>query len=331
MKNYSQVKNENFLSNSQTFLDSLSNVYFLLLKNHFKSSSFYLGNLLIPIIIVLSLSVMLPITYGFTWIIFITMTFSAFAGYGTLFFTIRKSTMIKNVDMTVNQSSSLYIGTLIVMLTITLITFLVVFFSIIFFDLTNILLHQFVYEVDDPTTYRYIKWLKIDWSMITYYWFTQTILVFAISFFIEKIFSTQKNYFIFALIYLLGGIFFSGIFSSTLYINENNDLMALDYDTFDNLNNFERQGYVSVYLWGQPLWWASQLWPHYGLNQLISHSIDAASYTIDSSNTIIHSKWWEYNIFQNLSKNSLYYLIIPWIWIFIFLFISSILERYKKN
>ncbi|NQX83174.1 MAG: hypothetical protein HRS50_00465 [Mycoplasmataceae bacterium] len=324
-------KNNSVLENSNlfTFFLATSNTYILMIKNHFKSSSFYLGNLLIPIMIVFSCGILFPIYYSFIWMLFISMSFSAFAAYGTLFFTIRKSTMMKNVDMTANESSTLYLATLLIMLSVTFITFVVIILTLISFDNFGFLSHQWFFNNSNNLEgIKSINWFNIWWDMIGYYWITQSILVFSMSFFIEQLVSTQKNFFIIVFIYMLGGLFFGGIFSPTMYIDSNGEVIILTQENLKDLSGLELQGIIPTYQQGGAMWFISQLWPHYGLNQLAFNSLESA--TVDGVGNL--SSWHDIRIWEIINLNGiLYYVFMPWLYIVFGILMGGILDRFKKE
>ncbi len=307
-----------------TFIDSTSNLFLLMMKNHFRGSSFWMGNLIIPFFVTLAISILFPITYGFIWMLFINITFTGFITYGILFFSIRKSTIMKNIDMTSLETTSLYSATLLSMLLSTFITFIVLFSSLLIFYYAGIASTHFFY-VSDPEKYSYVKWQNIWWSAIVYYWINSVILTFSMSFVIEKIVSTQKNFFLIAFIYLLGGLFFSGIMSNGIYLDGQDHAKVLTVELWNNTPKLQ-SGAMKSYLWGQPAWFFSQLWPHYGLNQIVFNSLEVGSYTHNGGS----SAWQHMSFLKEISFDSkiAYYAIMPWLYSALGYFIGGMLVKY---
>lgn len=317
-----------------SILNTSSNTYVLMMKKHMLSSSFYIGNILIPFFCSLCLGIFFPFSYSAIWIFFISLTFSTFASYGTLFFTIKKSTMMKNIEITNNETITLYFATFWVLLSTSFLTIFVDLIFSYFFNYIELTTNKFIFLNDINMNYNYIQYSEIWWNLLVYYWITQTLLIFSLSFFIEQILKTQKNFFIFVFTYILGGIVFSGIFSSTLSVNSDTfSVQVVTKDIFENWNQTERQGYVEKLLWGSPMWKISQLWPHYGLNQICFNIIESGSYYYGEGNEKIFSIW--HNIrfidIKEIDLHVVYYFVMPWIWIIIPITIASFLKKYKKN
>lgn len=308
-----------------------SNSYTLMLQNHFKSSSFYLGNILIPVMTVFSCSILFPITFSFIWMLFISMAFTSFSSYGTLFFTIKKSTMMKNINLTMNESASLYIATLLIILTTTFITLGVILGSLAILDSLGMVSHSWFYETPTTETAQHINWKNIWWEMLFYYWFLQALIAFSISFVIENLLSTQKNYFIVIFIYMLAGFFFGGIMSGTLDTDGTGSITVITDEQIDSwfeTGSPKSQGIIIPYQWGHPMWFVSQLWPHYGLNQMAFNIMKAGTYSIDEP----LSQWSNARFFTEINNSKvIYYMITPYAYIAFFLWLGGNLNRYKKD
>lgn len=280
MERAGKKKQVNEDNNFMQFAKSTSQTYKLMMKNHFRSSSFYLGNILIPIMLVITLGNLFPINYSFIWMIFIGSTFAAFAAYGTLLFIIKKSTIKKNFDMTATESSSLYAGMFLIMSAIVFITLVIILVAIMAFDALGLISHDFFFVDKNAPEYheKHINWLKIDWITLLFYFAITTVSSFSISFFFEQVLNTQKNFFIAAFVYLLGGLFFTGLWSGTIYITNEGLASIITVDNAVDENWFAETNYVNpawvqpAYMAGSVPWIISQVFPHYGINQ-ISYNI----------------------------------------------------------
>ncbi len=308
------------------FLSSTSHMFTLMIKNHFRGSSFWLGNLFIPIIITLALAILFPIWYSFIWMLFINLTLTAFITYGILFFTVRKSTIMKNIDMLSTETGSLYVSTFFTILLNTFITFVVFFTFLIILYFSGIASIAFFYDVGNPEREQLVNWRNIWWNAIVYYWFTSGVITFAISFVIEKIVSTQKNFFLISFIYLLGGLFFSGIVSEGIQIVDGVPrVVTVDMFLNDHSSIEDPTALFITYLWGKPAWMISQLWPHYGLNQITFASINAGSY----ASTGTGFAWNGVSFWDQLDDQKVeFYVIMPWLYSVLGYWVGGLLVRF---
>ncbi len=351
IKNSNEQEQESVITNAITFFQATSNNFALMAKAHFRGSSFYLGNLFIPFMITFGICGMMTITYGLTWMLYFSMTFTGLATYGTVFFEIRKSSLMKNLNLTSTESASLYCSTFMLIGVSLSITLFVVYFSALFFDKIGFASYEFeFYNNGNPLGIWYIDWsVLITQPSIWYYWIEQIILCFSLSFFVEKIVSTQKNFFIFAFAYILAGVFFAGIMSTTMYVGSDGVVRIIDDSTtLEELNGVLP---MQPYLWGHGGWWASQFFPHYAANQFLSCAGQAASwhydFVVDPStgdymvgpdgnpillDEIVYNRWYNLNIFQSMDSWQMeYYAIAPWAWSALLIWISAVIERYDKN
>lgn len=354
-----QVQKESVITNTDTFIFASFNTYLLMIKNHFRSSSFYLGNVFIPFIVTFSVGIYFPIAYGFSWMMFLSMTFAGLTTYGTLFFTIRKSTMIKNIQMTANDTSTLYFATFWVILTSLFVTLLFIIATIAILEVSGIVNYAFFYNninlvdpVETPmdwANYWVINYKEVWWTMIIYYWITQSFLCFSMGFLIEKVATTQKNFFIIVLVYMVGGLIFAGIFCNSLDVNSSGEIVIFDKSVVGKGETSEGRAYQL--LWGEPMWWVSQLWPHYTLNQIAGNSLYVGAHHFVplgmSSNDIISNmaetnvlsdkdlvywnQWHSVSILESIiSPEAVYYMVAPWVWCVLMITVAGILERHDR-
>ncbi len=347
-KTRGNVQEETFITNASTFISASSHTFGLMARAHFKGSSFYLGNVLIPILVATGVGAFMPMAYGFIWVLFIAITFSGLSTYGTVFFTIRKSTIIKNINMTANETGSLYFSTFLLLGVSMFATMLVIIEYTMFLDLIGYSMYSLSYYSGDPSKLWYVSWPDVFLSGgLWYYWIEQIFLCFSLSFFVEKVVSTQKNFFIFALIYIVAGIFFSGMISNTLYINSDGMVDVVHTGNEENLS----YDVVMAYQWGQPLWIIGQFFPHFGANQLVANVSQQASWhygwintdgtknVFDNTKEIqqftnekIYSPWKNISILDSLSNiETEYYAFMPWIWAIVLTWGAGTLERFNKN
>ncbi len=344
-KTFDVIEDNDFGADAQTLLQSTSNTFLLMAKSHFNGSSFYLGNIFIPILVVTGVSAFMPMINGLMWVMFIGMTFSGLATYGTIFFTIRKSTIVKNINLTSTQTASIYLSMFILIGLSLFITFNVILVWAMLMDIEEIsfAMHSLqVIDESDPANWESVWYL--DWGLIMgsgglwYYMVEQIFLCFSLSFFVEKIVSTQKNFFIFIFVYILAGIFFSGMFSSTLYIDQNNNIGVIDISDESYVEDLQGVMILEPYTWGEPLWWVGQFFPHFGANQLaINIGQQAAHHNPYQYETLPDgwyelNRWSEVSILRAASANSktLYYALAPWGWVAALLISSGLMEAYKK-
>ncbi len=350
IKSNEQVQ-ESVITNAVTFFQATSNNFALMAKAHFRGSSFFLGNLLIPIMITFGFCSLMTIQVGITWILFFSMTFSGLSTYGTVFFSIRKSSIMKNINLTSTETATLYCSTFMLIGISLSVTLFVAYFSAIIYDAIGVTPHEFgFYNHGNPAGIWYIDWkLFIIQPSVWYYWIEQIILCFSLSFFVEKVVSTQKNFFIFAVTYMLAGVFFSGIMSTSIYVGEDGIVRIITDDTtMEELNGVAP---MHPYLWGNGGWWMSQFFPHYGANQFVSVSAQAASWHYDFMvdpttgeymvgadgnpiylDTIVYNRWYNLNMFQSMGSRELeYYAIAPWAWSALLIWMSAMIERFDKN
>ncbi len=338
--NASGQEQETVFTNAITFFQATSNNFALMAKAHFRGSSFFLGNVLIPILISTGVSLFFPMTYGFVWTLYLSMTFSGMATYGTVFFSIRKSSIVKNINLTATESGTLYMATFMLIGLSLFITFSVIIGWTVFLDVTGVAIYEFaIYNNGNPAGIWYIDWLEVMTSQaLWYYWIEQVFLCFSLSFFFEKVVSTQKNFFILTFAYILAGIFFSGIFTNTLYVTSNGMVDVVDESTtLEELNGI---AVLKPYMWGHTGWWVGQFFPHFGANQLVAtssqsgayqYAFDPTTFEVDYTE-IIYNKWYNLNIFSCINSWKVsYYAAMPWIWTIVLIWISAMIERYDKN
>ncbi len=338
---------QSILTKASTFFGATGNTFSLMAKAHFRGSSFYLGNVLIPILICSGVSAFMPAVNGFIWVLFLGMTFSGMATYGTVFFTIRKSTIIKNINMTANETGSLYFATFMLLGLSLFVTFNMILGWSMFLDVTGFSMYEMeIINGGNPEGIWFVDWgLVIHNGGTWYYWIEQIFLCFSISFFVEKSVSTQKNFFIFVLIYILAGIFFSGIFATTIYVDENGMIEVINDDTtMEELNGVAA---LTPYIWGHFSWTIGQFFPHFGANQMAQNIVQASSfhYAYDADifnatgdvvwdvNNVIWNSWHEVDglLSSTTSWQVRYYEIMPWVWVILFIFAAAMMERYKKK
>lgn len=323
------------LSNSQTFIQSTSNNFMLMAKAHFKGSSFYLGNIMIPILITVGVLAFVPVINGIIWMLFMGMTFSGLATYGTIFFTIRKSTIIKNVNLTATKTGSLYLSTFLLLGVSMFVTFLTLIITGAILDSIGFATQalQIGETADiDPNTYWNVSWkLMISNGGLWYYLIEQIFLCFSLSFFVEKVVSTQKNFFLFVAIYVLAGIFFSGMFSSSLYIDSAGEVAVIDPDTL-TAPDTQDVLFLEPYCWGGFNWWIGQFFPHFGANQLaINIGQQCSQRMIDG--VWVANPWANVSILNSATTSwqTEYYALAPWIWTLLLMFGAGMLEDKVKK
>lgn len=332
-------KEESFLTNFATFVDSATNTFWLMIRTHFKGSTFYLANIFIPILITIGALAFMTATTGISFILFLSLTFAGLSTYGTIFFSIRKSTIIKNIQMTSNETGVLYYATFWTIFTSIFITLGVVLLSIFILDEVGFVAHHMSYvnpdnvELMEASTW-YTDYSNIWWGMLIYNGIMQTFLCFSLAFFFEKIASTQRNYFLIVMIYVLLGIFFSGVFSSTLYITEDGQVAAITEEILNSDQSLELLQGISVidaYVWGNPMWMAGQFFPHFGSNALVYNSFAGGAYHyIDGE--LIYNRWNEISLFNSVtSARAIYYILVPWVWVILLVYIASMMERFKEK
>ncbi len=334
---------ESFITNAATFFEATSNNFSLMARAHFRGSSFFLGNIFIPLLVTFGVSALMAMTFGFAWILFITMTFSGLATYGTVFFTIRKSSIMKNINLTSTESATLYTSTFLLIGVSLSITMIIVLFFCWFLDVVGFTAHEFeFYNHGNPAGMWYIEWKTlITDPTVVYYWIEQIVLCFSLSFFVEKVVATQKNFFIFVFVYILTGLFFGGLMASTLYVDASGNVQIITDDT--TLEELGGVAQMKPYLWGTSGWKVSQLFPHFGANQIVMNASQASAYQYDFNilddgtyeifeNSIIYNKWYNLNIFTSIDSWQVdYYLVSPWAWCALLLWISAMIERFDKN
>ncbi len=300
----------------------------------------------------------MPIIIGGIWILFLSLTFAGLSTYGTLFFSMRKSTIIKNISITSNQTSTLYFATFWMIFISIFTTITIVILTLITFDSIGIMKHWMDItngtiidsttgeEIVNPVGIWYTDYSEICWGMLLHYALLQTFLCFSISFFAEQVVSTQRNFFIFAMIYIVAGIFFSGIFCQTIYIDEFGLVDVIE----EGMTTQELGGVtgLSPYLWGNFSWLIGQFFPHFGINQLSASIFAAGSWhyeiinpVYDSSGKLIEAtlgedivwnNWHDVTVLGSLDSIRIkYYAFMPWIWSLILIYFGSMLERYNKN
>lgn len=338
-----EAEENNFVQYSK----STAKTFLLMMKNHFRSSSFYLGNLIMPIVITLMLGNLFPINYSFIWILFISTTFAGFSSYGTLLFAIRKSTIKKNFDMTATESSSLYSAMFIMLVFVILITVGIIFISILTFDGFNLLSHDWTFPTETSDIEKHIDWKYVDYVMIDHYMFMSAIILFSLCFFFEQLLATQRNFFIASFIYLLAGILFSGTWSCSIYISSTtgkagiihvSDMSKLGEGEYEYV---EVAGIMPSYMAGAIPWWIGQFLPHYGLNQLAYNSLNQAWASSDPSIVssdnpvgLLNPEYTQLSptMFTHMGdKGVLQYTLLPIIEILLLLFVGSYLARYKDK
>ncbi len=332
MKKGSNSQEESFLTNFITFFETSSNTFGFMMKSHFKGSSFYLLNLFIPIMVTFGAFAFLTVTNGFAFILYISLTFAGLATYGTLFFNIRKSTMLKNIHMTSNEAGTLYFATFFTLLVSIFITAFVSISTGIFLDKIGFISHAMNVgngEAVERGTW-YTDYSQVWWGMIFYYILAQTCVCFSLAFFFEKTTSTQKNFFLMTMIYLLAGIFFAGAMTGTLYYDPAAKEVGVITDSTDQAL-FDGVPPLPPYLWGNPVWVVGQLFPHYGINQLFFNSFAAGGHHV-LNGVSEYNSWNQVNLFTSVTTGKvLYYFLQSWIWVAILIYMSGMMERFKEK
>ncbi len=321
---------EGFVTHFATFINSAANNFALMAWAHFRGSSFYLGNVLIPMIVSLGVAAFMYMTFGLVWVLFITLTFTGLATYGTVFFSIRKSSLIKNINLTTTETGPLYFATFILLGVSLFMTINIIILWLFILDEFGFLMQTLTIGGPNQIPWE-ISWIKVYTSnMLWFYLVEQVFLCFSISFFIEKVVETQKNFFMVVFAYILAGIFFSGIMSNGLYINESGTISVVNENT--TIGELDGINAVPQYMWGTSLWTIGQLFPHYGANQLVAPVAQSASTWVNGDGIIEYNRWYNISILKSIdSWDVRYYAIMPWAWSIALVYVSSMLERYNKH
>ncbi len=272
----------------------------------------------------------MPPYVGISWMAFLSLTFAGLSTYGTLFFTLRKSTIIKNVSMTANETGTLYFATFWSIFVSIMCTLIIIILTIFTLDKLGFVMDAVGSGIfNDSQAYK-IDYTQIWWSILLYYAIMQALVCFSMSFFIEQLVSTQKNFFIFAFVYILAGIFFSGMISSTMYIHDG----KVNIIDLENINKGELDGIMVIdeLQWGKPMWIVGQFFPHYGLNQWVWNSLSAGAYHVPEVGERVYNPWNSVNLFDTLnSTKGAYYFWAPIVWSGLLLTASGAMERYQED
>ncbi len=322
-------------SRISSFLISTSNNFWLLAKTHFKGSSFILINLLMPILISTSVLAFMPPKAAFMWIAFMTMTFSGLATYGVIVFVISKSTFVKNINLSSTKTSSIYASVFLLVGISIFISFTIGVICSMILDNIGFTMSAMMSSTNGINKFssEEMMWGKLfTTGGMWYYLFEQVALCFAISFFVEKVFITQKTFFLFVFGYLLAGIILSGIFSSTLYVTSDGVVDVIDPNNIDQ-EAIGNNMVLEPLCWGGALWKMGQIIPHFGANQLavnISRKISYREVNIIPGITLnLKNNWSDASILQSvlINKKITYYALMPWIWTSGLIFIAKHLDR----
>lgn len=334
MKKNIETKNVNKV---KVFFDSASNLFFLFIKSYFKSSAFFIINIFIPFVLVFSIVIAFPIAYGFSWIIFITLSFSSFASYGILYFNFRNSNAYKNLELTNVTVASIYFSILTVIFLIVFITFLFDLFFLQICISAHMVANLWGFQPANSLSFSY-DISKMAWSTLFYYLINIILLTFSMSFVIQEIAQSQKGFFLIVFIFVISGLFFGGTFSPTIYIDgkDGNKFKVMDVDTFDNVPVDEQIGvYVRSYIWGGRGWEISQIFPTYGINQIMFGSFNSSITTFKDG--VAQDNLWSSNgnnLVDMLSNSGdekiLYYTVMPWLWTFFDFWLGGFLST-RKN
>ena len=92
------------------------------------------------------------------------------------------------------------------------------------------------------------------------------------------------------------------------------------------------QGVLPAYFWGEPAWIVSQFWPHYGLNQLAFHTLEAGSSSTSENGVTLVSKWADITMKDQLKDPKIiYYVVMPWAYSILGYWTGGILVRFNMN
>lgn len=315
----------------KTYIESTALLFKFFIKNYLFSMKIIWLSLIIPFFCIISFLVFTTIGFGFTFAFFISLNTTAFISYGGSALSIKETTIYKNIDLTKNSLATFYLALLLKTLLATFITCFSFMALFIILDKLSVTSHAFFYNqsitqgtsVLNPN----INWSQIWWDVIIYYWFSSTILSFSLGFFFSQITKSKKTFYVIVFTYLVIGFVCGGVFSSTVYIQENGLVNIIDSGDQSSIG-------IPVYYWGTFLWTIGQFFPHFGLNQLIFHAIDSGEYWISNGDTFFNP-WNDINIFnaREISEGFylIYYFLTPWLFVFGSLTIGGIISNHTSK
>lgn len=120
--------------------------------------------------------------------------------------------------------------------------------------------------------------------------------------------------------------------SPTISVDSEGVIKIYTQADIDAMDPFESQGIMPALQKGGVLWYLSQLWPHYGLNQIAFQSLEASSTYFNIDGVEFNSLWKNINIL-NMTKTPgvLYYIMMPWAYVLIGIWLGGILDRFKRS
>ncbi len=322
------------------FFNSTANLFYLFLKSYFKTLAPFINNFFLPLIITFSIIAFFPITEGFVWIIFISLAFSCFASYGVLYFNFRNSNAYKNLELTNVTVTSIYFSILLIMFLVSMLTLIVDLFLIEVFLQLNFVVALWGFQKHSRDWTFEFNLMHIQWSILFYYWLNMVVVTFAMSFVIQEITQTQKAFFLIIFIFIFSSILLGGILSPTVYIDDNNEFQVMSVAKLESMDPSEQAGYIRAYVWGGRGWYLSQLFPTYGMNQIMFGGFNSAitAFDLSSGEKIIDSPFeaWKQNdivkmIFHPNNLKITYYLVSSWIWSLFSLWLGGTLSIRKNT
>lgn len=303
---------QQFVLNIKQVLRNFENIFLIIF--------FIFFTLLIPVIFIPFWSAA-AISFGILLIIINGIT------YSTTNFTLQNSILNKNIRLTKSNKKIVYIATIVTMLFLsTIFSFFLLTIFLILNKFGLLLVQWLKYSSDFLQMETYIfQWQII--IILIYYIVVSTLILFSISYVIEKFIKTKQGYFIFVFSLLLLIVIFGGAF---------NDYFQTSYDGMVDAQNL---------MFPSNAYWFTLIFPFASIGQLLNNSVELSMFTKINNE-------WVHSIKTNLTDSGgLYFfethnsvlgllsfnnsnkwiilMAMPWIEIVLFLFVGNILANHN--
>lgn len=264
VKNLTEVSESNIEDENYGRWETIARLLVLNLKMLWKSKMIFVMCIVFPLFISLGFSVFLPIWFSWTLIIYVVLLLTTAITFGSLMFTYSTTTMYKNISLTSVRKESTIFSIWAAMMLMGLLSTLGTITSLVVWEQLGIAMTKFSFQ---DTVAPTVNWNNISWSMVFYYWFVFTSVMFSFSLFIHKFFKTRSNYYMFIMSYLILTIFVGGTMSFTWYVDPNT-LEIVFFEKGINPEEGRWYGALGPYLKGEPMYVASQFFPTTHLNEM---------------------------------------------------------------
>lgn len=228
MSNYQTLKTLNESINKKTFIKRVVFTVLFFLKRYF-SDFYWWVPFALAIVLLIGIAVIIPMQFAFA-IIFQSILFvSTMIVYGIIYYSLKKSSLMKNFSLTATSKTTIYLSLFI---TIGIIQFFNIILTLSVYLILGMngwifqpeWFFNFVGENQTTTLPLYLS--DVWWTVVFYYFVLIIIISFAISYFFQNLTFNSKTYYIICLSLLFYFLFFGGLISyrANIIVNSDNQI-----------------------------------------------------------------------------------------------------------